>query len=161
MSEFKELSLLFSEFRNARSDQHRRLALHVHRFTLALEDYLALPSKFWTDPSTGLNMQYVRLGVGGVNDFEEKAYFTLGGGNGAIDFSMAVTLESAPEAFPKVHHIFQFKVEALAGGVEFTCSDFEGAFGVGDGEDALHLYESLCGAVVSSLRNVYDVSRVF
>ncbi|WP_415760308.1 hypothetical protein [Pseudomonas sp. LT1P18] len=160
MSEFKELSQRYAECRAANSDQLRRLVGQARQFALALEDYLGLPAKTWTNNQEGNEMAYVRVGQGQSQNFEEKYPHEFSSLNGVVDFSVSVTLESAPSQYPKTHHIFQFAVAAIEGGYEFTSKDFGGSFKVGAAEDAFHAYEQLCAAVVNTLKNSYDVSKI-
>lgn len=160
MSVYKELSIRFQEHRAARHDQRRRLAEQALRLVRALEHYLELPAKVWANPKNGQELSYVRLGTGDQYSFVETSPHELSSLDGVMEFSVSVTLESAPHEFPKVHHIIRLAVGAKAGGYEFVSEDFEGTFLVPSGDDADHIYEGVCTAIVNVLKNGYDVSTV-
>lgn len=160
MSQFKELSMRFAEFRAARLDQLRRLTTQAQNFTLALQDFLELPAETWINHKDGVETAYVRLGSGTPQSFEEKGPHEFSSLNGVVEFSVSVTLETGPGLFPKTHHIFQLSVAALNGGYEFSSKDFDGSFKVAAADDSFHSYEQLCAALVNTLKDSYDVKHV-
>lgn len=161
MSVFKELSFQYKQHRLARLDQLARLADQCQRLGKALENYLQLPSKTWVDPQTGSEMSYVRIGKGDAHKFEEVNPYELSSLNGKLEFAISVTLESAPGEFPKIHSIFRLAVEAKLGGYEFTSKDFSGNFRVPKGDDAEHVYEGICTALVGQLKAACDTDRIY
>ncbi|WP_038609009.1 hypothetical protein [Pseudomonas alkylphenolica] len=161
MSVFKELSHRRAEYNAARMEQLDRLSAQAQRFVGALQRYLGLDSPHWVNPKDGVVMKYVRMGSGSPQNFEEKGRHEFSSVDGVLDFSVAITLENAPDQFPKTHHVFQLEVTAKQGGYEFYSRDFDGSFLVGAAEEADHAYEGVCTAIVNQLKNSYDVGRVF
>ncbi len=160
MSVFKELSARRGEYQAARIAQLDRLSAQALRFVRALERYLGMPSPHWVNPTDGVASRYVRLGQGSPERFKEVGRHELSSLDGTVDFSVAVTVESGPDNYPKTHHVFQLEVAALEGGYKFSSRDFDGVFLVSAAEDADHVYEGICTAVVNELKKAYDVSRV-
>lgn len=160
MSAYSELTQRFSEYRKAQIEQLHRLCTQACNFTTALEKFLELPELTWVDPKSGAEMSYVRLGTGSAQNFDEKDSHELASNNGAVEFSVSVTLEGGPNQFPKRHHIFQLKVTATADGYLFSTDDFEGSLVVGSGVQPADVYDPLCSSLVQTLINGYDVSRI-
>ncbi|MDN7144141.1 hypothetical protein KC131_26190 [Pseudomonas sp. JQ170] len=161
MSVFKELSHWRAEYNAARMEQLNRLSDRAQRLVGALQNYLGLDSPHWVNPKDGVVMNYVRMGSGSPQHFEEKGRHELSSIDGVMAFSVAITLENAPDQYPKTHHVFQLEVIARQGGYEFSSRDFDGSFLVGATEEADHAYEGVCTAIVNELKKSYDVGRVF
>lgn len=160
MSVFKELSIRFQEHKKALHEQRGRLAVQAQRFQSALENYLQLQSKTWINPKTGIEQSYVRLGKGDKDLFETCSPMELGTRDGVMQFSVSVTVETAPNEYPKRNHVFTMAVGAAPDGFIFAIDDTEGEFNVPAGDDADHVYERVCGSIVGRLLDIYDVRRI-
>lgn len=160
MSAYAELSQRFADYHRAQMEQLHRLASQARNFTTALEVFLELPRAVWSDPKTGAEMSYIRLGKGDAQKFEEMHFHQLSSINGVMDFAVSVTLERAPDSYPKRHHIFQVKVAATRDGYLFTSADFEGSLLVRDGVSRNEDYNPLCATLLQVLLDGYDVSRI-
>ncbi|AXO88429.1 hypothetical protein DZC75_10630 [Pseudomonas parafulva] len=77
-----------------------------------------------------------------------------------MQFSVSVTVESAPNEYPKIHHVFTMAVGAAPEGFVFAIDDIEGEFNIPAGDDADHVYEGACSAIVERLMALYDTALI-
>ncbi|BDX19705.1 hypothetical protein MFKK_25150 [Halopseudomonas aestusnigri] len=99
MSKFEELSKLEKSRMQREENFWKPLQDAAGNTVRAFENFLELPDK--TYELNGKKERYVSLGLYQDEQFKELRPFQLPGADWAILFAIAVTIETAPNAYPK------------------------------------------------------------
>lgn len=157
MAIIDDLNSKYAAYRNAQIAQLNTLCSAAGKMVYGFGEYLGLANMSWTNPSSGQVLDYVRLGKGDENTFEEMDRYKLSSLNGVVSFSISITLEIGPNNYPKTHIIFPLSIREIESGFEFSGKDFPNSMLVekdpGNGQ-----FDPVYSAIVANISRIYDIN---
>ena len=110
-------------------EQEARMALQLNLLAKAagnmashFRHYLGLQTAKWHHPDGKAGDEYIRLGTGSAESFEEKPWMMLKSRGGVVPFSLAVTIVSEDRT-RRVTYVFEMTVKFTIDGYLFTLGE--------------------------------------
>ena len=120
---------LYEAIQTSYEEREARMALQLNLLAKAagnmashFRHYLGLQTARWHHPDGKAGDDYIRLGTGSPNSFEEKPWMTLSSRNGVVPFSLAVTIVSEDRMF-RATYVFEMTVHFILDGYLFTLGE--------------------------------------
>lgn len=160
MAIIDDLNAQYASYRAAQLAQLRTLAATADKMVSGFGHYVGLSNPAWQNPKTKEWQDYVRLGKGDEKNFQEVDHLNLTSFDGAVDFSVSITLEIGAHNYPKMNIIFPLSVREIEGGFEFSGKDFPGLMLVSSSDASVGNFQSVYVAFVDKIARMYDVKEL-